>query len=215
MKGLFVAGTDAGCGKTHVCTALVRAWRARGIPAVGWAPVCCGDRHEARALREAMGLPALSLDLVNPVHLRTLAAPLMAAELEGREIKIDSLVKGCRAMAEQGAPVLVDSCGCWATPLASGVIMGDLALALQLPVLLVASNRLGAAGQVAMAVNAMRLAGAECCGVVLNSTSEEWDTACVTNAGLIERCTGVPVLAQLIAGQDELDAAAFEPLCGM
>ena len=215
MKGLFIAGTDAGCGKTHVCAALIRDWRARGIPAAGYAPVCCGDRHEARALRDAMGLPALSLDLVNPVHLRTLAAPLMAAELEGREIKIDALVQGCRAMAEQGEPVLVDSCGCWATPLAGGVVMGDLALALQLPVLLVAPNRLGAVGQVAVAVNAMRLAGAACCGVVLNSTAEEWDTACVTNAGLIERCTGVPVLAQLIAGQDELDAAAFEPACGM
>ena len=207
MRGLFIAGTDAGCGKTHVCAALIRGWRARGIPAAGYAPVCCGDRREARALRDAMGAPTLSLDLVNPVHLRTLAAPLVAAELEGREIKLDELAEGCRALAGQGpySPVLVDSCGSWATPLANGVVMGDLALKLQLPVLLVAANRLGAVGQVALAVNAMRLAGAKCCGVVLNSTAEEWDTACVTNAGLIERCTGVPVLAQLIAGQDEME----------
>lgn len=215
MQGLFIAGTDAGCGKTHVCAALIRDWRARGVAAVGCTPVCCGDRHEARALRDAMALPTLSLDLVNPVHLRTVAAPLMAAELEGRELNIGDLAQGCTAMAGQGTPLLVDSCGCWATPLAKGVIMGDLALKLQLPVLLVAANRLGAVGQVAMAVNAMRLAGAKCCGVVLNSTSEEWDTACVTNAGLIERCTGVPVLAQLIAGQDELDAAPFEAACGL
>lgn len=213
MKGLFIAGTDSGCGKTHVSAALLRDWRARGLRPRATDP-CAAATATRRALRDAMGMPTLSLDLVNPVHLRTVAAPLMAAELEGREIALDALEQGFRAVAGIGSPVLVDSCGSWATPLANGVIMGDLALRLQLPVLLVAPNRLGAVGQVALAVNAMRLAGAKCCGVVLNSTSEEWDTACVTNAGLIERCTGLPVLAQLIAGQEDMDSAAIDAACG-
>lgn len=211
MEGYFIAGADSGCGKTHVCAALLRDFRARGIKAVGCMPVSCGDRRDARLLREAMGEPSQPLDLVNPVHLRTVAAPLMAAELEGRALSLDELEQSCRAMAGQGGPLLVDSCGCWATPLAPGVIVGDLAVRLQLPVILVAANRLGAAGQVALALNAMRLARVACRGVILNSTSDEWDTACVTNAGLIERCTGVPVLAQLIAGQDDLDSRALQP----
>lgn len=207
MQGFFIAGTDSGCGKTHVCAALLRDLRARGVQAVGCMPVSCGDRRDARLLRDAMGEPAQPLDMVNPVHLRTVAAPLMAAELEGRTLSLDELEKSCRTMAEQGSPLLVDSCGSWSTPLASGVIVGDLAVRLQLPVILVVSNRLGAVGQAAMAVDAMRLARVNCRGVVLNSTSDEWDTACVTNAGLIERCTGVPVLAQLIAGQDDIDSS--------
>lgn len=207
MQGFFIAGTDSGCGKTHVSAALLRDFRARGVQAVGCMPVSCGDRRDARLLRDAMGEPAQPLDMVNPVHLRTVAAPLMAAELEGRTLSLDELEKSCRTMAEQGSPLLVDSCGSWSTPLAPGVIVGDLAVRLQLPVILVVSNRLGAVGQAAMAVNAMRLARVNCGGVVLNSTSDEWDTACVTNAGLIERCTGVPVLAQLIAGQDDIDSS--------
>ncbi len=207
MQGFFIAGTDSGCGKTHVCAALLRDLRARGVQAVGCMPVSCGDRRDARLLRDAMGEPAQPLDMVNPVHLRTVAAPLMAAELEGRTLSLDELEKSCRTMAEQGSPLLVDSCGSWSTPLAPGVIVGDLAVRLQLPVILVVANRLGAVGQAAMAVNAMRLARVNCRGVVLNSTSDEWDTACVTNAGLIERCTGVPVLAQLIAGQDDIDSS--------
>ena len=79
MQGFFIAGTDSGCGKTHVCAALLRDFRARGVPAVGCMPVSCGDRRDARLLRDAMGAPAQPLDLVNPVHLRTVAAPLMAA----------------------------------------------------------------------------------------------------------------------------------------
>ena len=210
MKGWLIAGTDSGCGKSHVCAALVRDFRARGIPAVGCMPVSCGDRRDARALQDAMGEPAPPLEAVNPVHLRTVAAPLMAAELEGRALSLDELEKACRAAAEPGSPLLVDTCGSWATPLAPGVITGDLAVRLQLPVVLVAANRLGAAGQVAMAANAMRLAGVACRGVILNSTTEEWDTACVTNAGLIERCTGIPVLAQLIAGQEDIDSRALD-----
>lgn len=210
MQGYFIAGTDSGCGKTHVCAALLRDFRARGVKAVGCMPVSCGDRRDARLLREAMGEPALPLDTVNPVHLRTVAAPLMAAELEGRALSLDELEKACRAAAELGSPLLVDSCGSWATPLALGVIVGDLAVRLQLPVVLVAANRLGAVGQVAMAANAMRLAGVSCRGVILNSTTEEWDTACVTNAGLIERCTGLPVLAQLIAGQEDIDSSVLD-----
>lgn len=207
MQGFFIAGTDSGCGKTHVCAALLHDFRERGVQAVGCMPVSCGDRRDARLLRDAMGEPAQPLDMVNPVHLRTVAAPLMAAELEGRTLSLDELEKSCRTMAEQGSPLLVDSCGSWSTPLAPGVIVGDLAVRLQLPVILVVANRLGAVGQAAMAVNAMRLARVNCRGVVLNSTSDEWDTACVTNAGLIERCTGVPVLAQLIAGQDDIDSS--------
>lgn len=210
MEGCFIAGTDSGCGKTHVCAALLRDFRARGVKAVGCMPVSCGDRRDARLLRDAMGEPAQPLDLVNPVHLRTVAAPLMAAELEGRALSLDELEQSCRAMAGQGSPLLVDSCGSWATPLAPGAIVGDLAVRLQLPVILVAANRLGAVGQVALAVNAMRLARIACRGIILNSTSDEWDTACVTNAGLIERCTGVPVLAQLISGQDDLDSRVLE-----
>lgn len=210
MQGYFIAGTDSGCGKTHVCAALLRDFRARGVRAVGCMPVSCGDRRDARMLREAMGEPALPLDTVNPVHLRTVAAPLMAAELEGRALSVEELEKACRAAAELGSPLLVDTCGSWATPLAPGVIMGDLAVRLQLPIILVTANRLGAVGQVAMAANAMRLAGVFCRGVILNSTTEEWDTACVTNAGLIERCTGLPVLAQLIAGQEDIDSSVLD-----
>ena len=210
MEGYFIAGTDSGCGKTHVCAALLRDFRERGVKAVGCMPVSCGDRRDARLLRDAMGEPAQPLDLVNPVHLRTVAAPLMAAELEGRTLSLDELERSCRAMAGQGSPLLVDTCGSWATPLAPGVIMGDLAVRLQLPVILVVANRLGAVGQVAMAANAMRLAGAPCRGVILNSTTEEWDTACVTNAGLIERCTALPVLAQLIADQEDIDSGVLD-----
>ena len=73
-----------------------------------------------------------------------------------------------------------------------------------MPVILVTENRKGAAGQVALTAAAIAQSGLTCAGVILNHPGEEWDTAAVTNADLIERTTGLPVLASLIHG-DEVD----------
>ena len=53
----------------------------------GYKPICCGDRDDAVQLRAASS-PGLTIDEVNPVWLRTPAAPLTAARIEGRKIDL-------------------------------------------------------------------------------------------------------------------------------
>ena len=84
MSDFFITGTDTDSGKTYVTCALLRDLRRRGVKAAGFKPVACGDRGDARAMREAMGEPTLGLDLLNPVYLRAATAPAVAAELESR-----------------------------------------------------------------------------------------------------------------------------------
>ncbi|MBQ1203397.1 MAG: AAA family ATPase, partial [Loktanella sp.] len=102
--------------------------------------------------------------------------------------------------------VLVDGSGPWESPLAPGLSMADLAAALKLPVILVVNNRPGAAGLVQLTLSAIRARGLECCGVILNHIGEEWSTASVTNARVISDLTGAKILAELIHGQDYIDA---------
>ena len=211
MKNYFIAGTDAGVGKTYLLNSMLRCLKEQGVNAAGFKPVACGDRTEARSMRDAMGCPTLSLDLLNPVYLRSVADPMMAAELERKEIDIDAIVQSYRELSSQYETVLVEGCYGWATPLAPGVSMADLAKQLDLPVLLVVENRRGAAGLVASILAGIRQAGLTCAGIVLNHPAEEWDTAAVTNKDLIERTCGLPVLASLING-DEVDAELIEAL---
>lgn len=198
----FIAGTDAGVGKTYVLASLLRSLHEEGVKAVGFKPVACGDRAEARMMREAIGEPTLSLESINPVYLRTSTDPQMAASLERKEIDVDTLYASWATLAEQYDVVLTEGCYGWLTPLAPGVTMADLAKKLNLPVLLVADNRKGAAGQVALTAAAIAQSGLTCAGIILNHPGEEWDTAAVTNADLIERTTGLPVLASLIHGDE-------------
>lgn len=211
MKNYFIAGTDAGVGKTYFITSLLRMLKEQGVNAAGFKPVACGDRTEARNMREAMGQATLSLECINPVYLRSVAEPMMAAELERKEISAASIVQAYEELSAQYETVLVEGCFGWATPLAEGFSMADVAKALNLPVLLVAENRCGAAGQVSLVLAAIKQCGLTCAGVVLNHPAEEWDTAAVTNKDLIERTCGVPVLASLIHG-DEVDSELMDVL---
>ncbi len=206
LQHFFIAGTDCGVGKSFVTCALLRDLCARGIDAAGYKPVACGDRTEARDIREAMGQPAYKLEDINPVYLRTLAEPVMAAEMERKTIALTELVQGYEQLAARHNVVLVDGSGPWETPLAPGFSMADLAAALKLPVILVVNNRPGAAGLVQLTLSAIRARGLECCGVILNHIGEEWSTASVTNARVIADLTGAKILAELIHGQDYIDA---------
>lgn len=202
MKHYFIAGTDQGVGKTYVTCALLRALKDAGVAAAGFKPIACGDRAEARAMRDAMQEPTLSLELLNPVYLRSQADPQMAAMLERGSIRIPELLAAWQQLAQQYTVVLTEGCYGWLTPLAPGLTMQDLAQQLALPVLLVVENRKGAAALAALTVQAIQAAGLECAGIILNHPSQEWDTAAVTNADLLETVTGVPILASFIQGDE-------------
>ena len=206
MNAYFVTGTDVGVGKTHVVCALLRDLTARGVRAMGCKPVSCGDRKELRSMREAAGQLTLALDSINPLYLRTAADPRMGAEFERQSVSISALAGQVQALAAEYDTLLVEGVGGWETPLCPGKTMADLAEQLQLPVLLVVSNRQGAANLAILTVRAIQARGLRCCGIILNQQSEEWDTAAVTNRALIEEFTGIPVLAELIQGEDSLDA---------
>lgn len=207
MPNFFIAGTDVGVGKTYVTCCLLKSLRRRGIQAVGFKPVACGNRTEARDMRDAADA-GLRLEEINPVYLRASAEPCMAAELERRSISTEEIMRAYHLIDSRFSPVLVEGVGGWETPLAKGVSTSELAEKLHLPVILVVDNRLGAVSRVLLTLRAVQSRGLECRGLVLNHIGEEWDTAAVTNGTLLESLTGIPVVAELIHGQEDIDSEA-------
>lgn len=202
----FITGTDTEIGKTYVTCALLRGLRARGLNPMGFKPLACGDRSDPRAMRDAVGAPTLSLDAINPIYLRAATAPYIAAELEQRTLTLGELTAAYRDLTGHYSPVLVEGAGGWEAPLAPGHTMADLAVALGLPVILVVGNKLGAVNHAIMTVQGIRARGLECRSIVLNHMGQEWDAASVSNRRLIEEFTGIPVRAELIHGQEDIDS---------
>jgi dethiobiotin synthetase len=206
----FVTGTDTGVGKTHVTRLLLEAYRRAGIDAVGYKPVACGDRDDARILGEASG--GLPDDEVNPVYLKSALAPYVAGLLENRPVDTAVLVDGYRRLAEKHQVVIVEGAGGWEVPVAANYRISDLAAELGLPVVIVAANRLGSLNHILLTVGAIRARGLKCAGIFLNQLDDELDTAMITNKGVIEDLTGVPLLEHLIHGQDFLDEEVVSKL---
>ncbi len=206
----FITGTDTDAGKTYVTRLILEALRENGVDAVGYKPVSCGDRQDAEILAEVSG--GLPLDEVNPVHLNSALAPYVAGMLEGRTITPQDLTAPYHALAGKHATVLVEGAGGWEVPIAPGYRISDLAAALGLPVILVAANKLGALNHIILTVEAIKARGLTCAGIIMNQLEDEMDTAMITNKGVVEDLTGVPLLEHVIYNQNFVDAEAFMSL---
>ena len=209
---VFVTGTDTGVGKTYVTRLILEALRNRGIRATGYKPVACGDRDDAHEMAAASS--CTDIDRINPVHFKTPVAPYVAGILENHSVDREMLVEGYRSLAGEFEAVIVEGAGGWEVPICAGYRISDLARDLALPVLIVAGNKLGALNHILLTVDAIRAKGLTCAGLILNQLGDELDTAMITNKGVIEDLSGVPLLDHLIHGQDFISEEAVDAVFG-
>ena len=208
----FITGTDTGVGKTYITKLLVESLRAEGKYAVGFKPISCGDREDAVILAAASG--NLSLDEVNPLHFSSAVAPHVAALLENKTIDPAQILASYQAISEIYDPVIVEGAGGWEVPITESYFVSDIAKDLNLPVILVAANRLGALNHILLTLAAIQAKGLKCAGIILNQLEDEMDTPMITNKGIIESLTQVPLLDHIIHGQDFLSQELMDVLMG-
>lgn len=206
----FITGTDTGVGKTYVTARLIRRLRAQGLDTVGFKPICCGSREDAEILRAAAN-DTLTLNEVNPVWLRTPAAPYTAALIENRAIDLALIRETLTTLRARYQSVLIEGVGGWLVPLQMDYTVADLAREAGLPVIVVVRNRLGALNHAALTVQQVRASGLSCSGLILNdaapsleSEEEANQIAMVTNRSVLEEWLGIPILYALGTGQAEL-----------
>lgn len=196
----FVTGTDTDCGKTYVTALLVKAARAAGVDAVAAKPFCCGPREDVEILAEACG-GAETPDAINPVWLKTPAAP-RACELLGEPAADLSLaLASVRALSARHQQVFCEGAGGWLVPVTKDKTVADFAVRLGWPVLLVVRNKLGALNHSLLTLESVRARGLEVAGIILNNADGLGDEAKRTNRPVLEECCGCPILAEV--GRDE------------
>ena len=149
-RGMVVAGTDTGVGKTFVtaglAAALVRAGRRVAVMkpvAAGAVDTADGLRNEdALALIAAANSSAAYAD-VNPVCLPDPVSPHLAAARAGLRIEPAPLRAAASRLAADADYLLVEGAGGWRAPIGEVATMAEVAREFGLPVLLVVGLRLG------------------------------------------------------------------------
>lgn len=200
----MITGTDTGCGKTWFSWLLVKTLREKGIDAVGWKPMCCGEREDAYALEDASD-GCLTIDEVNPVWFRTPIAPFPASELEGGAVDLEKLVALGHELAARHEVVVCEGVGGWEVPLTAQESFSDFAKKLNWPVVLVVGNRLGALNHTFLSQTAIESKGCDLRAVVLNQVIEEQDVAGVTNRGVIEQRIPGKLIGEVMHGAEVLE----------
>ncbi|MCP4456307.1 MAG: dethiobiotin synthase, partial [Planctomycetes bacterium] len=213
-------GTDTDVGKT-VVTGLM----AQYLTAGGWSAItqkwvqsgCTGfpediDTHLHWMGRTRQDIAAYQAS-VCPYVFALPASAHLAAEAEARVIDPDVIKQAYFTLEARFDYVLVEGMGGVLVPYTRKALLLDLADELDLPVLIVAKNKLGAINHTLLTIEALQTRGLTILGIVFNGPEHESDAITKDNPNIIQELTGVKVLGTLPWTQDQaVLKAAFEPI---
>ncbi len=219
MQGVFITGTGTEVGKTFVATNIASQLSQRKITVIPKKPIesgCIrqGDElipQDALALKKAANYSGPLSD-VCPYRFEPPISPVRAAHLANKVLTTEQLFSICLQGSEEGF-LLVEGAGGFYSPLAENGLNADLAVALQLPVLLVADDKLGVLSQVLLNAEAIQMRGLHLAGVVLNNLENNSNEYMDNTADLRERL-GSPVFTSPFTkdGSAQLPSALIDSL---
>jgi dethiobiotin synthetase len=222
MRGIFVAGSDTGVGKTEISRAICALLLERGLAPRPLKPVetgCEPDHPEDALALQLACQTSLPLDEICPYRFGMPAAPLVAAEAEGREVDvlaIETLVARISQTisveaAHRSQTILVEAAGGLLVPLAFAprnleqtdpadapparamITNLDLAERLGLPVVLVGRAGLGTLNHCALSAAALVARGLNLAGIVLNRVTAEDDPSVESNPRWLKALSGARI----------------------
>ncbi|MEO7149075.1 MAG: dethiobiotin synthase [Rhodanobacteraceae bacterium] len=217
-RGVFIAGTDTGIGKTHVVCTLLRALRAKGLRATGMKPVASGCERTPDGLRndDALALiaasdPAPDYANCNPSAFAEAVSPHLAAAMENAEITMTPIAEAYAQLCAQAKIVIVEGVGGWLAPLSESLNANAIPQALRLPVILVVGLRLGCLNHAQLSARAILADDCELLGWIGNRIDPEMAMV-EENLETLRRLLTVPCLGVLEHGADPArSAAALHP----
>ena len=174
-RGLFVAGTDTGVGKTLAACALLHGFAGLGLRAVGMKPVAAGAtfsrgvwHNDDVAQLQAASSVEVKASAINPYCFAPPIAPHIAAAEAGAAIRLSTIAAGYRRLARAADVVVVEGVGGLLVPLGRRCCASDIPRRLGLPVVLVVGLRLGCLNHALLTVDAMQRRGLSFAGWIAN-----------------------------------------------
>lgn len=170
----FISGIDTDSGKTIATGMMARYLLKRGRRVITMKLVQTGNvgysedllRH--RELMSVGNFPEDESGLTAPCIFRFPASPHLAAALERREVEIPRLEHAVKELAQRYEYVLVEGAGGLMVPLTGELLTVDFAARLRLPLILVASGKLGGLNHALLSIECAGRRCLELAGVVYN-----------------------------------------------
>ena len=174
-KGLFVTGTDTDVGKTWVGCHLIQYLSKQGFDIAPRKPVESGWPENAASIQQTDAWKLANaankldqLDIICPNRFKAAISPSRAARLENKEVTLKQLTQQCLSQHQATQLLYVEGAGGFYSPLCEDGLNADLCEALQLPIILIAEDKLGCINHVLLSIAAIKQRHLKIIGVVLN-----------------------------------------------
>ena len=204
----FITGTDTDVGKTYIASTLVKHFCQQGLQAVGMKPVAAGAElvngrllnSDVIELIKASNVDA-DLALINPYVFAPAIAPHIAAEQAAIKVSLDNIQQSFDALQAKADVVVVEGVGGFRVPINRQETMADLAVKLNLPVILVVGVRLGCINHALMTAGSIRAAGLNLVGWVANRIDPNMP-AIEENIATLKPMLKAPCIADVAWGEE-------------
>ena len=204
-RSVFITGTNTGAGKTILTALLLHHLRDSGVDALAMKPVCTGPRDDVRLL-QSLQPGSVRMDLMNPFHYITPAAPVVAACRSTRKVGVKELRSAVSLIEKECDQLLVEGAGGVLVPLNErGQTWADFLIKTKMPVFVAAKNELGVLNHALLTVKHLQSIGAEVLGVCLmNAVNDaKISQSQRTNFEVLRNCLGeTPVFSVPFLGKN-------------
>lgn len=201
--GLFITGTDTGIGKTYVSTLLINYFIARGERVIGMKPIASGAQSINGQLRNDDAVTLMQASnvrtgyaLINPYCFAPAIAPHIAAQQAQTTISLEHITHCYATLESQSDRVIVEGVGGWQVPINEHQSAADIALQLQLPVIMVVGIKLGCLNHALLSAQAIQSQGGYLFGWIANQIDPDM-AGFTENISSLETRLNVPLLARI------------------
>ena len=204
MRGFFITGTDTDAGKTWFMLKFSKFLLKHRYKFHFLKPVESGCWNNPSSLggkkilfpKDAMlfsNLENVPLNKICKYMFKAYASPPRAAEMENKSIELEEILDFIETNRnkDKNCYNLVEGCGGFYSPIANNKLTSDLAIELNLPVILVVKNVLGCINHTLLSIQAVKNSGLSVRFIVLNNINEE---TVLDNYKELSQFTKIPII---------------------
>lgn len=196
-KGIFIAGTDTGVGKTWVTCALAKAFKKNGLRVAGLKPFQSGSWEDSQKIKRATK-SSLSLNQITPFYFRHPLAPYSSLQIEKKSIQPQKIKSLYEPIIQTHDLTLIEGVGGALVPITHNFFCIDIPKLLNIPTLLVARLSLGTLNHTLLTIEAFKKRNLKIKGIILNAYPiRKKDLACQTNPSVLKKIGKIPILGIL------------------
>ncbi|GGE61254.1 dethiobiotin synthase [Priestia taiwanensis] len=200
-QNFWVVGTDTNIGKTIITTYLMRYFQLQGKSVIPYKPVQTGivvedlqSYYEDTTFYQMFSESSLIETHLNSYSFKEAASPHYAAKLEGAGVEEEIILNHIQQLKMMYDSVICEGAGGLYVPLNEQphYYFIDLIKQTQLPVILVASSKLGTINHTLLSIEALKNRDIPIAGIVFNMFE---DTELeINNIETIKQRTNIPVI---------------------